>query len=151
MDVIRCIQHVAQIEAPIYLDALMARTASFFGIQRVGSQVRARLEAGVRRLASAGRISLRGDFVWLPAQSPEAPPLRGPTVSGQTRSIEEIPLEEVRQYAQLIRSSRSDISFDALCVAVARGFGFDRTGRNIQQRVAEATAHHGSSLQGQPT
>jgi very-short-patch-repair endonuclease len=147
LDVLRCIVHVAQAEAPVHEEVLMRRTAEYFGVQRVGSQIRARMRVGLRRLAREKRITLRDLFVWLPTQNPDNPPLRGPSAEGYVRSIEEISLDEIRACARVVSQGRSEGDLEGLYVEIARAFGFNRTGRIIHARIAKAL--DGSILSGE--
>jgi very-short-patch-repair endonuclease len=140
IDVLRCLFHVAQVEAPVHVDVVMRRTAEYFGIQRIGSQIRERLRRGIDRLAR-GRVVLRGDFVWLPEQAPSDTPVRGPALEGYLRTIDEIPLEEIAAATQMLRRAGEADHEESLVVALARLFGYGRVSANIRDRL-------GSVLQG---
>ena len=123
------VEQVATLEGPVHEDRVIRGVAKCFGIGRAGAQVRSDILTAMRYAAANGRVSRRGKFLW-PRGMVEAP-LResGP------RSIQEIAPEELAacllgQVQAAFALSRSD-----LVTAVAREFGFDRTGSHVSAGI----------------
>jgi hypothetical protein len=63
------VTQIADLEAPVHVIDVTSRVAAQWRVQRVRSRIAARIMEGIRHAEQAGRLRVRGEFVWLPAQS----------------------------------------------------------------------------------
>lgn len=121
---------------PIEQEQLFKTVISRWHIQRLGKKIRSELNSTTNTLVNRGRLNRRDGFVW-PEEKPSEVPIR--TNSGDaSRSIDEIPLEEIAKAAHIILEAGSEMTKHDLILEVVRLFGYQRRGERITARVGEA-------------
>lgn len=127
------IRDVLEQQAPIRDDVLVKQVARAHGFARTGATIRKRI------LDLLGEVPVSeesaGRFFWT-SEGPEAVvPFRHPQSPEDRRSLEEIPLAELRG---LLQSNPSLLEADDPITAVARHIGVGRLNRSARARIAEA-------------
>jgi hypothetical protein len=134
-DLLAAVSKVVDAEAPITIDLLVARIATEYGVNAT-KRVRAAIERAVATLER------RGAFTRVSNTLLGADPVhvRVPTIHPDSfREIDKIPPEElILAVTSLLRDAHS-LSLDELVLALARLFGFKRTGARIRQAIEDAT------------
>jgi hypothetical protein len=121
---------------PIEQEQLFKTVISRWHIQRLGNKIRSELNSTNNTLVKRERLHRRDGFVW-PEEKPPEVPIR--TNSGDaSRSIDEIPLEEIAKAAHIILEAGTEMTKHDLILEVVRLFGYQRRGERITARVGEA-------------
>ncbi len=135
----RMLAQIVDIEGPIHKDVAATRLAKAWELERVGERMMHAIKSAWRSLSREELLKIQGKFLW-----PSAPSFQlvvrqpNPTDDESRRSIGEIPSEEIAQAMKtLVRDSLS-IERESLLLYVARIFGFERAGNQIQ-KVLEDT------------
>jgi very-short-patch-repair endonuclease len=134
---------IVSIEGPIHEDEVCRRLATVWGLDRAGSRIRDAGLAGLRKLLAEKRCRSSAGFwdVTNPAR-PVRVRNRSGTTSITLRKSEYLPPEEIVSLARQIVSESARISRDELVVEVARGFGFLRTGQDLQDAIDSVLTKH---------
>ncbi|MEG0963457.1 MAG: DUF3320 domain-containing protein [Lachnospiraceae bacterium] len=127
------INYVVQIESPIHFELLCKRVAPLMGNQKATVKVRNGVEYILSRFSTG--VIKKGDFCW--EKESKLPQVRKPNAINN-RPIQHIAKEEIIEAMKLVLNNAYGISQEDLFVAVARIFGFGRTGGNIQVALKEA-------------
>lgn len=126
------VEHVLGSEAPISADALVHRVARAHGFQRSGRLIRDRVLGLTARFHHLTEEPSGSIFVWHTRNDPaQWRSFRVPAAGSHPRSIEDIPLEEIRAAAAAVRGS-DPIS------EVAHTFGLKRLTAATRRRLEEA-------------
>jgi len=134
---------VLEVEAPVHREVLYRRAADEWGNQRIGSRIRANLEAAVDTLLERDPdVLLDGDFLTLRGR--EVVP-RSPG-DGVQRGIAEVSPEERRRALLGVIEEAPGISLDDLLREVASFFGWQRLGPDIRRTLTDDV--HGLAAQG---
>jgi hypothetical protein len=128
------VARIVEIEAPLHLDDLVARVAGMWDV-RLGSRIRARIEAAIREAAAEGRLVLRGDFAWLPQGE-----ARVRSRAGTKIPPERIAPEEVRAALLLVLGTGFGFALPALANEVRALFGYGRGTDALAEAVAAQAA-----------
>jgi hypothetical protein len=102
----------------------------------VGKRVRRAFESGVSTLEKRNEIYQRGDFLW-PERSDLDFKVRVNTESA-TRSIDEIPKEEIAKGVAVLLEEGGSMTRDDLILETTRLIGYQRRGKRIEERLGEA-------------
>jgi hypothetical protein len=127
--VIECVQ----VEGPIHQELLLRRIATLWGYQRAGSRIAGHVGEATAFAIRRGQIRQEGVFLW-PAGAIEVVP-RGLAEDGTGRAIEHVPDEEIEQVIVAVLEGALSLTPDELVTRSARTFGFQRTGRDIRERI----------------
>lgn len=127
------LNHVVSVEAPIHFELLCKRVAPLFGNQKATVKVRTGVEHVL--MHSENNILIKGDFCWDKNNIDVKVRKSSDTVS---RQIKYIAIEEIIEAMKCVTNNSFGIQKNDLFVAVARIFGFSRTGGNIQVTLSEA-------------
>ncbi len=146
-ELVDAIAAVAQVEAPLHADDLMARVAGMWGLARVGSRIERRLAEACGAAERSGSLERRGDFIWLPGGVIVVRSRVGTSIPA-----ERIPPEEIREAVLLVLRAGS-LDRRELINQVRTLFGFNRTGTKLQAAIgavvdtllADGTLGEGSS------
>jgi hypothetical protein len=139
--VIECVE----VEGPIHQELLLRRIALLWGYQRAGSRIARHVQEATRFAVRRERIRQDGKFLW-PARAIEIIP-RGFAEDGSLRDIAHVPDEEIVQAVVSILERALSLPLDELTFRTSRVFGFQRTGRDIRERIStvvEAMIQSGS-------
>ncbi len=122
---------IAEVEGPVHLDLIHQRSRDAWAIGRIGPRVRENIAAAIE-VASLVRD---GDFVDI-ADRPVRH-VRTPTEEVK-RTAQQVPVGEMNlAITHLLRDSGNTLRTE-LVTAVARLFGWNRTGTGIDRRVSVA-------------
>lgn len=127
------INYVVQVESPIHFELLCKRVAPLFGNQKATVKVRNGVDYILARFSTD--VIKKGEFCW--EKESKLPQVRKPNEIN-SRPIQHIAKEEIIEAMKLVLNNAYGISQEDLFVAVARIFGFSRTGGNIQVALKEA-------------
>lgn len=123
------IAHVIYQESPILEDLLVQRISRAQGFQKSGSRIRERIVALAERNCHAEQEQTGGRFFWIDGNAPtQWNQFRVPSSADHLRSIEEIPLRE-------LRAASSGCKGTDLPVEIARQFGILRLSAGGRARI----------------
>jgi very-short-patch-repair endonuclease len=128
----RMVDAVIETEAPIRDELLVRRIARAHGFKRTGRRIRDRILTIAETQGYAADESV-GRFYWHPDQSPKTwHSFRTPTTD-ETRSVEEIPAEELQALAAELQRDKCD--HESTIHAVADYCGVKRLSSAIRKRI----------------
>jgi very-short-patch-repair endonuclease len=126
------IQRVLEHEAPILDTLLVQRVARLHGFQRAGRLIRERVLDLADEHHHMDADPIDGSFVWMnKAAKGDWRVYRGPSEGGDARSIEEVPMQELRIAAGAVSGSDR-------AVELARLFGVKRLSAAARARIEHA-------------
>lgn len=134
--IIRQINQVLEIEAPISHSLLSKRILNAWGITRLGARLDDYLHSLYLRL-KLNRTSQNGMlFYWTNEQNPSAYTLfRIPESEDQKRNAEDLAKEEIFGGIKEILTNQISLTEEDLIREVAKGFGYARLGGNVEQAM----------------
>ncbi len=137
---LRMIENVLAVEAPLAFSALCRRVAAPFGVARTTGRVQARVEGLLDRLPEGVRPIHRNEFLWGPGQDPNAfTAWRGRGEDDEARrSADEIPCEEVAAAMEDLLRRHGHMQEKDLLREAARLLGFSRMGSRLAVRFRSA-------------
>ncbi|HEX5727283.1 MAG TPA: DUF3320 domain-containing protein [Longimicrobiaceae bacterium] len=130
---LEAIDAVVAAEAPVHVDELTARVSAMWGLARAGSRVAARIRHVLDVARQAGRVQLRGEFVWSP-QGTFAVRSR----AGTRIPAERIPPEEYREAVLMVLRETGGLPRRELTAQVRALLGFSRTGAKLDAGIGAA-------------
>lgn len=122
-------------EAPLHRDLVFKRVRDAFGVGRVGVNIKDNIDFVVRRLqvdGHQGRIDDHGFY-----RLGEATAVRAPS-SQVSRTVQQVPAEEMDLAVRHLVADARSVDEEDLVRAVARVFGWQRAGADIQAAVLGA-------------
>lgn len=131
------VQRVVEAEAPVHLRLIGVRLSSRWGITRLTQRVLRAIENVVR----ARRLGVvRGEIVWRADQDPATyTTVRRPGQDPDSeRRVEDLPPEELLAAARQLLERNLSIREEEFQRAVARAFGYRRSGARVAERAQEA-------------
>ncbi len=137
----RMLSQIVEVEGPVHKDVAATRLARAWDLERVGERMMNAVKGAWRSLSREGQLQIKGQFLWPAAPSFQLA-VRQPKPGDDEswRSVEEIAPEEIGlAMKNLVRDSLS-IERDSLLTNVARIFGFERTGNQIQKVLDDTLA-----------
>ena len=132
-EVATVVTRIVEVEGPIHRDLLRKRLTNLWGYGRSGQRIASAISAGTDTGVRVGTIRRQGDFLW-PAESREVKP-RCSATNGETRTIDQIPEEEIASAVRSILGHAFSLETDELLSQTARVFGFQRVGPDIRARI----------------
>jgi hypothetical protein len=137
----RTVAEVVRVESPVHRDEVARRIMEPHGVSRLGSRIRAALDAAVETAAQRGLVEPVGDFLRAPGQRPADIPVRDRSaLPAASRSIDLIDPAEVRAAIAQVISASFGIAAEALPAEVCRLFGFGQTSAPMRAAVEDALA-----------
>lgn len=122
-------------EAPIHEDEIARRFAHLAGKERTGSRIMARVRQGLRAAAAARTIRQHGPF-WTPAAADWKPAIRERSSAAPAlQKPDRIADSEIELAIAAVLGSNGGLPIGDIPVAVARLFGFHRTGTELRMRI----------------
>lgn len=126
------IDRVLTLEAPILDSLLVQRIARAHGFMRSGRLIRERVLELVEKKYHLHRGTTDDIFVWINEQQRQKwTTYRVPATDNDVRSIEEIPLEE-------LKAATSAVSIEDQALEIARLFGIKRLSNSARGKIEEA-------------
>lgn len=117
-------------------DKIFRTVISRWQLSRLGKKIKKTLNSQLRRLTRQNHIITHNGFLW-PGEQPDSIPVRKNTDTA-SRSIENIPPEELARAGHLILEAGSHMSKDDLVLEIARLYNYDRMGSNIKSHINDA-------------
>ncbi|WP_420121977.1 DUF3320 domain-containing protein [Nakamurella sp.] len=136
----RFFEAVLAAEAPVHETVLFARLREAWGVSRMGAQIRANVEHVLARARVAGRPGARDAAGFFRIDGRDLTTVRVPAGGDGARSVLAIPPEEIDLAVVGTVGDAIVIEEDQLIVAVARLFGWQRSGPDIQNALAAAVS-----------
>lgn len=132
----RMLREVIEVEGPVHIEVATRRLVSAWGLTRAGRRIREAVRGAFNSLKGEGKVKRIGKFLW-PSRVVFELTVRQPNPEDEDtlREIAFIPQEELELAVMNAVRDALSISEDDLVKAVARIFGFDRTGVNIRGRM----------------
>jgi hypothetical protein len=115
------------------VDDLVSRVAAMWDVPRAGSRMVARVMDALSAAERAGRVRLRGDFVW---RADGAVTVR--SRAGTRIPAERIAPEEYREAILAVLRTRDGLPRRELASEVCGLLGFSRTGPRLEEAVGAA-------------
>jgi len=122
---------LVQHEGPVHLDVAFERFRGWWGIGRVGSNIRHNIHRAIQRAP----VLLDGDFLTLAGE--DVTQVRTPT-SDVVRKVEQIHLDELALAVSMTIRDVGAVGRGDVTQCVARIFGWTRTGAIVERRINEA-------------
>ncbi len=136
-DLARMVLEVAKVEAPVHAEVALRRIREAWGVGRAGERIWARFQDVLRNLKSFKQVELRDQFVWLPGQT--LTHVRIPTEQAESnRPVSEVSPQELDLAVRHVSVDAVGSTPEALTEAVARVFGWQRRGVDIQQALNDS-------------
>jgi len=131
LHMVEAIQTLVEHEGPVHLDFAYERLRDWWGVGRIGSNIRNNINLAVQR----AEVVRDGDFLMLPGS--EVTQVRTPTENA-ARKVEQVHLDELALAAILTIRDVGAVSRREVVQGVARIFGWTRNGTVVDRRVNEA-------------
>ncbi len=130
------VRQIVEIEGPIHEEEIARRLASAFGLSRAGSRIVETCRRAIRSTTGPGSALVRLDaFIMTPEQR-DAPPVRDRSAeSGSLLKADYLCGLEVKAAADLLVKECGSLTPDDMRKAVARLFGYQRTGPDLAKRL----------------
>jgi very-short-patch-repair endonuclease len=137
----RMLYQIVNAEGPIHKDVAAARLAQAWELERVGERMMKSVKFAWRSLSREKLLRIQGEFLWPVAETFRVSVRRPNPENDQSRRLaEEIPSEEIAIAMRNLTRDCLSIEKDKLFQYVARIFGFERTGTNIEKALESAFA-----------
>jgi len=132
----RMLSQIVETEGPVHKDVAATRLARAWELERVGERMMDAVKSAWRTLSREKMLRIQSEFLW-PARESFRVAVRRPNPDNDEsrRSIEEIPPEEIALAMKNLTRDGLSIERDKLLVYVARIFGFERSGNQIQRSL----------------
>jgi very-short-patch-repair endonuclease len=121
---------------PIKSDTAIQTYLDVWSQSRAGKRVQRAFKSGVNTLTNRNKIHQHGDFLW-PQQRNLDFKVRVNTESA-TRSIDEIPKEEIAKAIAVLLQEGGRMTRDDVILETTRLIGYQRRGKRIEKRVGDA-------------
>jgi very-short-patch-repair endonuclease/uncharacterized Zn-finger protein len=118
---------------PIKYDTAIQTHLDVWGQSRAGQKVKRIFRRRLDELKERGEVHEHGEFLWPPINELDFD-IRINT-DASTRTIDEIPLEEIAKAIILILEEGGSINEDDILLETTRLFGYQRRGDRIQTRI----------------
>lgn len=136
-NIARIAERIVEQESPIHEEDLKRRTMQFWGFDRLGSNISARIGRAIGHLVRKDRLIRRGDFLWDPEM--DRPPVRSRDIADYNFDPSRICYEEAAEAVRLLLEHRAPLRQDEIPTEAVRLLGFQRAGSNLQELIKEAT------------
>jgi hypothetical protein len=123
------ITEIAAAEGPVHIDVILQRLRDAWDIGRVGSKIRANIEAAIR----LAHVVRDGDFVDVAGRPVASVRVPG---EGVQRQVENVADSELDLAITNLVKSAGTVNQDDLMTAVARLYGWNRLGSGITARLS---------------
>lgn len=128
------IEEIVKIESPIHIKELSLRVIQHYEMGRVGAKIVRIMNSLVKRLNEDGKIHLRWDHFVYCSKSPFKK-IRKRDKEDSVTNVEFISVDEIQNAISLALSKEVSIPFEELVTKVARVFGYQHTGKKIQDYI----------------
>lgn len=129
------IEEIVKVESPIHIRELSLRVIQHFKMGKVGAKILRIMESLVKRLHNDGKINYFRDFIYTTKEPYKN--IRRRDTSDAVTNVEFIPKDEVQNAIMLVLGKEISVPREELIAKVARVFGFQHTGKKIQDHVSK--------------
>ncbi|MFA5728351.1 MAG: DUF3320 domain-containing protein, partial [Candidatus Neomarinimicrobiota bacterium] len=133
------IENIVKIEAPIHLKELSLRVIQHFNMSKIGSKILLIMESLVKQLNSNGRIYYCNDFIYSSKEPYKY--IRKRDNSDAVSDIEFVSRDEIKNTILLVLSKELSVPRNEIIPKVAHLFGFQHTGKKIQDHIKKQITH----------
>lgn len=127
---------VAKRHGPVAKEQAFKATINRWQISRLGKNIQQSLDTITNKMQTRGKVKVQDGFIWA-GERPDSVPIRVNTDQA-SRSINEIPHEELAKAAHLLLDAGTRMTREDLVLEVARLIGYQRRGQNITDRIDAA-------------
>jgi len=127
--------HIVSVEGPVHVDEIGRRYATVCGRERAGGRIQEAVQDGLAQAVRQGKLFADGAFYTLNAMDECLPRDRSRTRSSTLRKPDMLPPVEIRTALGQIVAEHIGVEPQAAVVEVARMFGFERTGAELQDVI----------------
>ncbi|MEK0369194.1 MAG: DUF3320 domain-containing protein, partial [Nitrosopumilus sp.] len=127
------IEEIVKIESPIHIKELSLRVIQNYEMGRVGAKIIHIMNSLVKQLNENGKIHIRWDFIY--SSNEPFNYIRKRDTSDSVTNVEYISREEIQNAINLVLSKEISTPCEELIPKVARVFGFQHTGKKIQDHI----------------
>ncbi|MEO7719510.1 MAG: DUF3320 domain-containing protein [Capsulimonas sp.] len=131
----RLLVEIVSTEGPIHREEATRRLVSGWSMGKAGTNLVLSVDAIARRAQTNGQMKIINGFFW-PIEIDHGL-VRGPSEDGYIRPIDEIAIEEIAEACALVITQRYECNVASLKIALARLFGYQKTGRNVATRLED--------------
>lgn len=121
---------------PIKYDTAMRTYLDVWSQSRAGKRVQRAFDAGVNELKRQNKIYQRGEFLWPHKTNLDFQVRVNSELA--TRSIDEIPLEELAKAVAILLEEGGMMTRDDVVTETTRLIGYQRRGKRIEERIESA-------------
>lgn len=126
---VKAIKHIAQEEGPVHLDIVFLRLRDAWGLGRIGHRIRSNIETAIT--LSEPFVERNAEFIDVKGRTVD----RVRTTGDQERRVEHVSESEMQLAITLLLRDAGATQREELAKAVARIFGWNRSGAEISRRV----------------
>ncbi|MBC8174762.1 MAG: DUF3320 domain-containing protein [Candidatus Marinimicrobia bacterium] len=134
------IEEIVKFESPIHIKELSLRVIQHYGMGRVGAKIVRIMNSLVKQLNEDGKIHLRWDLFVYCSKSPFKK-IRKRDKEDSVTNVEFISVDEIQNAVSLALSKEISIPIKELIPKVARIFGYQHTGKKIQDYIKKQIAY----------
>lgn len=128
----QAIEHVVKIEAPVYVDDVVKRIRTLWGLRRSGSRIQDKIEECIAVAKKNGVIRRQGKFLW-PTETIVVKPRR--RIGEASVDIDGICDEELAEGIKLVLKYQHATAEEELAKQVSRIFGIQATRESCADRI----------------
>ncbi len=129
------IEEIVKVESPIHIKELALRVIQHFKMGKVGAKILRIMESLVKRLHNDGKINYSNGFIYTSKEPYKN--IRRRDTSDAVTNVELIPKDEIQNAIMLVLGKEISVPREELIAKVARVFGFQHTGKKIQDHVSK--------------
>jgi hypothetical protein len=125
-------------EGPVHEEEIARRVAATYGKDRAGSRIQDAAVRGLKHLAYADNTYQCEDGFWFTVSQKSSPPIRNrSTAALSIQRVAMLPPIEIRGAALKAIADNGAVEPEELTVAVARMFGYQRTGPALRSVIGK--------------
>ena len=145
------VARIVKVEGPVHEEEIARRVASLFGKDRAGSRILESTKAGLAHLARLDAHLKTRDGFWLTTAQEAACPVRDRSAApASLQKAAMLPPLEIATAIRRVLDDNGEVPRDELLTAVARLFGFQRTGPDLRgalEAALEAMLREGAAME----
>ena len=127
------VEAIVRVEGPVHIDEVSRRIMDASGVAKLGSRIRAAMEAAARYAAKNGVVRA-GDFLSIKGAT-DVPVRDRSSLRAASRKIEYVAPAEVREAILRVVEASFGIASEDIPLEVARLFGFAQTSAQIRAYI----------------
>jgi len=133
------VQKIISVESPIHIKELCLRVIQHYGMNKVGSKILLIIESVVGQLARSNKVFCKNDFIYN-SNNPFLK-IRTRENSCPVTNIDFVSRDEIDNAISLVLVKEISTPRTELVPKVARIFGYQHTGKKIQNRIKKEIAY----------